>query len=63
MHHYWSELGGAINLGHGTGIFHNIVVGFHLFHILLIFFMILSYSLFSFETPQSLTLCIENVAP
>jgi hypothetical protein len=62
MHRYWFELGGAINLVHNTGIFCITVEGFYLFHILLIFFMILSY-LFYFEPLQGLALCIENVAP
>jgi hypothetical protein len=62
LHGYWSELGGAVNLGHGTGLFHISVEGFHLFHVLLIFFLILSY-LSSFETLQGLALCIEDVAP
>ena len=33
LHGYWPELGGAIELGHDTGIFCIVVEGFHLFHV------------------------------
>jgi len=64
---YWSELGGAVNLGHGTGIFCIIVQRFHLFHVFFIFFMTPCHFYFdngfSLNPLQGLALCIEDAAP
>jgi hypothetical protein len=67
MHCYWSELGEAVYLGHGSGILCVVVERFCLVHIILLFFMT-SHSFYHIDrfllNPfQGLALCIEDVAP
>jgi hypothetical protein len=61
MHCDQSELGKAVDLGYGTGVFRIVVERFFLFHIFFIFFMIFFHIFFIsliifFEPPLGLGL-------